>query len=321
MPNPTTTRWLLAAMGALVAAAASAGQLTFAIADLPPFSPALVAEEAGYFAAEGLDVKVIRCVNGRGCLQNLTDGEARLAIVSDIPMMMAIHAGKPFNIVATLATSRSSNRIVARGDRAIRSAADLKGKRLGFIRGTGAHYFTDNFLTFNGLKMHDLKLVPLDPVRAPEQLAAGEVDVAGLYNPHGPRALELLGDKGVQLHTPPLYTTTMNIVAQVGLDDGDLRKVLRALERALVLMRQQPHTARTLVGGRLNLDPAVIKTMWSDYEFRLVLDQALITTLESESRWAVREGLVESKTMPNYLDMVRDGPLRSIDRRAVTVIK
>ena len=321
MPISPTTRWLLAALGALVAAAASAGPLTMAIADLPAFSPALVADEAGFFAAEGLDVKVIRCVNGRRCLQHLTDGEAAMATVADIPMVMAAHAGKPFGIVTTMATSRRENRLIVRSDRAIRSAADLKGKRLGFIRGTSAHYFADNFLTFSGLKHQDLTLVPLDPARAAEQLIAGEVDAAGLYNPHGPRALDQLGDKALQLSTLSTYTITLNLVAQPAVSDEDLRKVLRALERALLLIRQQPHSARTLVAARLNLEPAELKTMWSDYEFRLVLDQALITTLESESRWAMREGLVENKTLPNYLDMVRDAPLRSIDRRAVTVIK
>ena len=68
MPTSPTTRWVLAALGALVTAAATAAPLTFAIADLPAFSPALVAEEAGFFASEGLDVKVIRCINGRRCL-------------------------------------------------------------------------------------------------------------------------------------------------------------------------------------------------------------------------------------------------------------
>lgn len=321
MPISPTTRWLFAALGALVAAVASAGPLTMAIADLPAFSPALVADEAGFFAAEGLDVKVIRCVNGRRCLQHLTDGEAAMATVADIPMVMAAHAGKPFGIVTTMATSRRENRLIVRSDRAIRSAANLKGKRLGFIRGTSAHYFADNFLTFSGLKPQDLTLVPLDPARAAEQLIAGEVDAAGLYNPHGPRALDQLGDKALQLSTLSTYTITLNLVAQPAVSDEDLRKVLRALERALLLIRQQPHSARTLVAARLNLEPAELKTMWSDYEFRLVLDQALITTLESESRWAMREGLVENKTLPNYLDMVRDAPLRSIDRRAVTVIK
>ena len=324
MPNPPPKRWLLAALGALsalVAATASAAQLTIAIADLPAFSPALVADQAGFFATEGLDVKVIRCVNGRHCLKHLTDGEAALATVADTPMVMAAHAGKSFGILTTMATSRRQTRLIVRSDRAIHSASDLKGKRLGFIRGTSAHYFVDNFLIFSGLKHQDLTLVPLDPVRAAEQLIAGEVDAAGLYNPHGPFALEQLGDKAHQLSTLLTHTTTFNLVTQPGVSDEDLRKVLRALERALVLMRQQPHTARTLVSARLNLEPSVIKTMWGDYEFRLVLDQALITTLESESRWAVREGLVENKAMPNYLDIVRDAPLRSIDRRAVTVIK
>ena len=43
--------------------------------------------------------------------------------------------------------------------------------------------------------------------------------------------------------------------------------------------------------------------------------------LEAESRWAVREGLVESKAVPDYLELMRVEPLRALDPRAMTVIK
>jgi len=57
------------------------------------------------------------------------------------------------------------------------------------------------------------------------------------------------------------------------------------------------------------------------YEFRLSLDQTLLSTLEAESRWAVREGLVESKAVPDYLELMRVEPLRALDPRAMTIVK
>ena len=58
-----------------------------------------------------------------------------------------------------------------------------------------------------------------------------------------------------------------------------------------------------------------------EFDFRLRLDQSLIGTLETESRWAMRAGLSTVVEPPDYLDVVRARPLRMLEARAVSLVK
>lgn len=317
--------WLAAVLLTLIAAGSPAATLTLAIADLPHYSTLLLAERLGYFADAGLDVKLIRCVNGKRCLQHLLDGEAQVAGVADVPIVMAAHAGQRFDIVATLATSTQESQFVARRDRGIRAVSDLAGRRIGFVRGTTAHFYADAFLRFHGIDPASVTLVPLDPAQAPAQLARGEVDAAALYQPHARQALGLLGAQALLLPAPRLlYTATVNLVSQTaaqGVDDERLRRLLQALQRASAQLRAEPVRARALLAARLQLDPELVDAVVEGFDFRLQLTQTLIGTLEAESRWAARAALVADPTMPDYLSWLRPAPLAAIDRRAVTVVR
>ena len=151
----------LSSLTLLVAGTAAAATLTLAVADLPHMAPALVAEAEGFFTAEGLDLKVLHCVNGRRCLQHLLDGQAQLATVADLPLALASHAGMPFEVVVTMATTRD-HRLVVRADRGIARMSDLKGKRIGFVRGTSVHYYIDTLLRLHDLDPSQVKLMPLE---------------------------------------------------------------------------------------------------------------------------------------------------------------
>ncbi len=304
------------------AIAAPAATLTLAIAELPAMAPALLAEAEGYFAAEGLDLKVIRCVNGRQCLQHLTEGRAQAATVFDTPIVFAAHAGARLEILGTMAVSRE-HRLLARADRGVRALADLKGRRLGIVQGTSGHYFADSALALGALDPAAVTLVPVPPGEIVERLVAGDIDAAGLYQPLAQEAIRRVGARGVVVADGRYYAATVNLVGQADppLSDDDASRLLRALRRACALMQEQPARARAVLARLLKLDASVVDALWPDYDFRVQLQQTLITTLESESRWAVREGLVKDKAMPEYLDRVRPGPLRALDRRAVTLVK
>ena len=307
--------------------AAHAAPLTLAIPDLPVFSTALVAEAEGYFAAEGLDLKIIRCVIGKLCLKLLTDGKAHYAGVADTPIVMASlggAVGPGFAVIATLATTSRLNQLIARADRGIRVAADLKGKRIGVFKGTTSHYFADTLLLLNGIGTSQVTLVLQDPADAAGPLVRGEVDAAAMHQTHAHKVKVLLGANMVTIPTSKLVTMTFNLVsvpAAAGGRDQDAVKLLRAMTRANQLMAADPKRAKAIVAARLKLEPALLDAIWGDYDFELSLAQPLIMALEAQARWALREGLVPGGKMPDYLNFVRPEALRTLDRRAVTLVK
>ncbi len=304
--------------------ACSVQAVTLALADVPLYAVALVAESEGYFKAEGLDLKIIRCVIGTRCLKHLTDGEAQYATVADTPIMLASLAGAKFDVLATLATTSRLNRLIARADHGIKGVADLKGKRIGVIKGTIAHYYTDTLLQFYGLLPAQYTLVGLEAADQAGPLLRGEIDAAGLFDPVGYKTLKTLGSNAVLIPDQKIFTIAANLVGlpiAAGGRDEDPIKLLRALKRAQHLIISKPARAHAIVASRLKLDLADVEAIWNNYDFELALTQTLLTSLEAQARWALRENLVPGGKMPDYLDYVRIGPLKTVDRRAVTLIK
>ena len=104
--------------------------------------------------------------------------------------------------------------------------------------------------------------------------------------------------------------------------DADLVKLLRAVRRASDLIRAEPERARGIVAAALKANPKEFEEVWKPYDFRLQLAPALLSSLEAQSRWALRDKLVPAgSVLPNYLDFIRPEPLRQVDARAVRLVQ
>ena len=299
--------------------------LTLAVADLLYAAPVLIAQSQGYFAAEGLPLKVVHCAVGRVCLQQLLDGQAQFATAADTPIALAAFTRKDFGIIATTTVSGSELRMVVRKDRGIGRAVDLKGRRIGIIKGTSSHYYVDTFLLFNGLKTADVTLVPLEVSAVAAALVRGDIDAAGLFEPWGRDIARQLGDLGSVLPSPRFFTLTFNLVSagpRAGVSVDDEVRLLRAVRRAEAVIRAEPERARNILADVLKLDPAKLADTWGDFEYRLHLGQPLVNTLEAQARWALREGLAPAgAVMSNFLDLIDAEPLRRVDPQAMRLVR
>lgn len=303
---------------------ANANELTLAVADLPFFAPVLIAEKQGYFKAEGLQLKVIHCPNGKRCLKYLTDGEAHVATAADTPLVFASFDAKRFSVIATVATSTRETRLVALKDKGIQGPKDLKGKRLGVVLGTSGHYFADSFLLFHGVSPHQTTIVGLDPNNAHDALVRGDVDAAALYQPHGQLAVEALGSKAVILPNPKFLSVSINLVTAVkerAPNHSQMVSLLRAIQRANRLIIEEPALAKRAIAETVSLSESALSAIWPDYDFSLRLGQPLISAMESQARWAIRSGLVKSTSVPDYLDYINTLPLSEVSPKSVTLLK
>lgn len=304
--------------------ATQAAPLTLAIPNLPISAPILVAIAEGYFADEGLPLKIMYCVNGKRSLQYLLDGEAQFAAVAETPIVLSSFNRKDFAIIATIATSMTDTKFVVRADRGIRAPEDLAGKRIGVIPGTSGDYFTNMFLTYNGIDQASVTVVPTEPNKLLPDLVSGKLDAVGSFEPFGYQARQALGTKIRVMKSPMTFNETFHLVAarsMLGTHDADMFKLLRAIARAERLIRQEPQRARAIMGKQLQSNPQFIDAVWPDYRFGLSLDQSLLTSLEAAARWTQREGLAGNPQLPNYLDFIYAKPLRMLDQRAVTLVQ
>ncbi len=315
---------LVCVLGLLVVAGgAAAGQpLVFAVARLPMSLPVYVAEERGFFAAEGVAVSVADCDIGRRCLDRLLAGAADLATAANLPVVMASVQGQRFTLLASMASSRNDAKIVTRRGRGIDGPAALPGRRVGTFPGTSAHFLLELSLLAAGVDPRTVTLVPLAPAEVIAALQEDRIDAAAVFEPYAWRAVQALGPQMQVINDRRLHVENWNIVAAPGLGperDADLRAVCRALLHAVQFIAAEPAAARATLQRRLGLDDAAADWLLPDIEYALELRQSLIRSLEQQARWALRAGHV-SGSLPNYLRYLRPAPLGQVRPAAVTVV-
>ena len=125
----------------------------------------------------------------------LLDGEVDVAELAEFPFVGAAFAKQPVRIIAV--NDRFENDyLIVRKDRGIESPADLKGKRIGVIRGTVLEFYLGRFLELNGINLDDVTLVDtMNTVQTDEAISNGEVDAAVVFQPHVSDIQEQFGDQ------------------------------------------------------------------------------------------------------------------------------
>jgi NitT/TauT family transport system substrate-binding protein len=84
-------------------------------------------------------------------------------------------------------------------------------------------------------------------------------------------------------------------------------------------IREHPDQAKAIISRYTGPDPASMRFYDPD-DFDLKLDQAMLLALDDQTRWAIKNGLVERQTVPNYLDYIHFDALQAVQPSAVTTI-
>ncbi|MGY0197598.1 ABC transporter substrate-binding protein [Leptothrix sp. BB-4] len=290
--------------------------------------PFHVAEQLGLFAAEGVRVTLKPCVDGLHCLADLFAGRTQLATVTELPVAVTSFQRDDFAVVATLGRSDRDIKILARRDARIASLDQLIGRRIALPTGTAAHYHLEVALMLAGIDPRSVIAVNLPPDRIPAAMASGEVDACVIWEPVAQAILRDDRRAAVALAGPRGLTHTFNLAASrnfIVQHDDTLVRVLRALQRAVDAIHEDPLMARTQLAQRLEVPADDIAARWADYDFRLKLPQSLVGTLERQIRWLRREGLVPAGPNPerpiNVLNLLEPAPLRQAVPDAITLVK
>jgi NitT/TauT family transport system substrate-binding protein len=116
-------------------------KITIGVTSWPASAPLYIAHEKGYFRDEGLDPTLESYESGHLALASMLSGKSDIAGAADTPIARAAVNGRKLAIVATICEIERSILIIARKDRGISSADDLRGKRVGLVSGSAAEFF------------------------------------------------------------------------------------------------------------------------------------------------------------------------------------
>jgi len=312
----------LAALAWLAPGLARADTLRIAASRGPLSLPLFVAQHEGFLAAEGLDVVFVDCVGGRRCVRLLLEGKVDVATGAEMAVVQEAFVHADVAIFATLVHASDNLKLIARKGSGIAASEQLAGRRVGVMVGTTAQYQLELHLLDVGVDPRRVTMVALEPEEVAAALKDGRVDAAVVWEPYGYAALHGAGAVGTRLPLTGGYIENYNLVgrraALVRRDDTIVR-LLRAVERAEQFIQARPAESQAILRERLELDPGFIDWFWAGLAWRLSLEQALLSTMEGEVRWAQRERHVAEGARPNVLTLVHAAPLRAVKPAAVGI--
>ena len=115
-------------------------------------------------------------------LQAIRAGALDLASSSEIPPIFAAADGEPnFKVVAVQRGSTLNQEVVVPKGSKVTDIAGLKGKTVGYVQNTTAHYFLYELLKRAGLKWSDVDAKPLLPNDGLAALNGGSIDAFASY--------------------------------------------------------------------------------------------------------------------------------------------
>jgi sulfonate transport system substrate-binding protein len=136
-----------------------------------------------HFAPQGIAVKWVEFSSGPPMLEAMNVGSIHYGAVGDSPPVFAQSAGAAIVYAAGQPITNGQG-ILVPGNSPIRTIADLKGKRVGFTKGSSAHNIVVQTLEKAGLSYADITPVYLTPPDAGPAFANGSIDAWSIWDPY-----------------------------------------------------------------------------------------------------------------------------------------
>ncbi|WP_426440234.1 sulfonate ABC transporter substrate-binding protein [Bradyrhizobium genosp. P] len=141
------------------------------------------ADLENHFKPRGIEVKWVEFSSGPPMMEAMNVGSIDYGAVGDSPPVFAQAAGAAI-VYAAGQPIINGQGILVQQNSAIRGIADLKGKRVGFTKGSSAHNIVVQTLEKAGLTYADITPVYLTPPDAGPAFANGGIDAWAIWDPY-----------------------------------------------------------------------------------------------------------------------------------------
>ncbi len=274
----------------------------------------LAARDLKTFEKEGLSPTYVKFEAGAPMIAAAESKSIDLSIVGIVPFVLGVSRGVDWVMIG-LQEGAYSEGIVARRDSGIETPADLKGKRIGYFRGSTAHYGVMMVLRQHGIRLDQVTLLHMSPAEQLAALAKKEIDAAMAWEPWiqrmvreaGARLIAMEGELGIYTHVP-----TYSVRRDWLRDNRDTAvRFLRGLLMAYDVLRKDRRVAISAGAKELGIGEAWAETIYQEApppNIYLWTDPRYRYSLVKESAFHKRLGflgtfLFEEKVIPEPVDL------------------
>ena len=282
-----------------------------------------VADEHRFFTNNGVRAVFKDYDTGVAAVDGLLKGEVDIALTTEFVLVGKSLQKHDLLDLATIDKSMLFY-IIARTDRGIKTTTDLKGKRIGVPRQTITEFYLGRMLELNGMRLQQVTMVDTKASDPAGAIAGGNVDAIVTWEPHVTQIRHQMGNTVIIWPAQSGQVSFWSVASTPGWikQHPDLvSRFLRSLAQTEEYIIQNPAEAKAILQKRLKLDDTYIATVWSQNQFSLSLDQALILAMEDEARWMIKNNLTSEKQIPDFVNYIYLDGLKAVKPEAVKIIQ
>lgn len=296
--------------------------------------PTKVAAELGLFNQRpGKDeplIEVLDLDSGLAAMEMLMRGEAEFALAATTPVALALLGAmdqpdevhrRPV-VLASVALSNQTHKLVVHPDAGITVPAQLQGRRIGIMRDTSSHYGWWQFASFHELGDDAVELVDLRVRDMAEALLAGHIDAALIWEPWDQILAEALGQAPQIFELRMLYTVNWLLLAEREFAMANpelLERVLAAYRDTIDFMDREPERSLTLHARRTDLTGEELRRRREGILWRLGMNWSVLVDLGGQFEWLATRSDLAGKQAPEPWEYLYGGPLGRLAPQLVTL--
>jgi ABC-type nitrate/sulfonate/bicarbonate transport system substrate-binding protein len=283
-------------------------KLTVGIQVSPAMALVMVAEDEGFFDAEGVDVIIKEFTAGKFALQAFLGGSLDVAISGEVPVTLSTLQGHKFRVIGQV-VERTINevRVVVRKEPGLNTPEKYfksKTRTLATSFGGGPEFFTHNFLKKHDIADKDVKLISQRPQDMPVALASGTVDAIAIFDPFAAIAEKRMGAEGQSFRDGDIYSELYVIDVQQDTIDTKpkvLKALLRGMVRAQSFIKSSPALSKDIVIKYTKLEKDIVDAIWDNFIFKVSINEYFTKYTAAEAKWYIEKGTFSSNTpIPDF---------------------
>ncbi len=263
--------------------------------------PLYLAQDAGYFADEGISVEFIPVGSAAERDQVMAAGRADGMINDLVSVVLYNRQGITVQVVRFMRVASKEvplYRVLASAKAGIKTAADLAGVPIGISQGSIIDYVTDQLLQSEGLSPDEIKTVAVPNI--PERMAllgSGELKAATLPEPFATLAIQNGAVVITDDRSHPEFGNSVISFHKTFLDQhpATVKGFLKAVERAITDINASPEKGRPILSKYKLVPPDLV----AGYPVPAFPTSSLPSEAQFDSvaQWARQKGLVD-RTVP-----------------------
>jgi NitT/TauT family transport system substrate-binding protein len=225
-----------------------------------------------------------------GAIPSLTAGNVDVVTNAETQAILRSTANPDIRVILTVA--EYAYRIVARRSAGVRTAMDLRGKKIATSLNSSAHFYIVKTLQSAGLSETDVTVVGMTPPEMPAALAHGDVDAVSIWEPAAEQSVRALGADALILQGPDYrerfnLNTTANILADPTKRHA-VADLLRAIIRTSLTIRERPGEVQPIIAAKLGLPDQIVAATWGLFRFPASIPDDLLESMVEQEPWMAK---------------------------------